>query len=131
MVPKVVADVLKRNESVVTQNYNSVTILFCDIQGFTKVYAYSYPEKVIQMLNSIYSRFDNIVAKYNTYRVDSIGDIFIIVSGAPEPNGNHAADICNLALDLVTANNELELVYLPGNQLKVRTGIHTGTPIGI
>ncbi|XP_041364048.1 uncharacterized protein LOC121379438 [Gigantopelta aegis] len=127
MVPESVASVLRDNKTVSTQTCPSVSILLTDIQGYTKFYTYSSPDHVLQTVNSILACFDTVAAKYDVYRVESIGDTYMVVSGVPEPNGEqHATHICLMALGLMKANNQLEVLHLPGNKLKLRTGVHTG-----
>ncbi|XP_071110470.1 uncharacterized protein [Haliotis cracherodii] len=130
MLPKSVADLLKSNEEVNAENYTEATIFFSDIQGFTQISARSSPVQVVQMLNGLYSCLDDRIAQYDVYKVETIGDAYMVVSGIPKLNGHrHAVEIGSMALDLLGNINRLEIPHLPGTKFKLRIGCHTGSVV--
>ncbi|XP_046328776.1 uncharacterized protein LOC124112690 [Haliotis rufescens] len=130
MLPKSVADILKSDEEFHAENYSEATIFFSDIQGFTQISARSSPVQVVQMLNSLYSCFDDRIAQYEVYKVETIGDAYMVVSGIPRRNGQrHAAEICTMALDLLHHISRLEIPHLPGTKFKLRIGCHSGSVV--
>ncbi|XP_064596854.1 uncharacterized protein LOC135463526 [Liolophura sinensis] len=127
MLPKTVAEQLKKNEEVGAETFNEVTIFFSDIVGFTSLSAQCSPVQVVNMLNSLYTLFDDRIEQYDVYKVETIGDAYMVASGLPRSNGKrHAAEIGTMALDLLDNIISVEIPHLPGTHFKLRVGIHTG-----
>ena len=60
-------------------------------------------------------------------KVETIGDSYMVASGLPTRNGNrHAGEISNMSLDLLSAMATFKIRHLPGQQLQLRVGIHSG-----
>ncbi|KAK3788191.1 hypothetical protein RRG08_020897 [Elysia crispata] len=127
MLPKPVALQLIRGETVTAQWYDNVTIYFSDICGFTALSAESSPMQVVDLLNDLYTVFDSIVEHFDVYKVETIGDAYMVVSGLPVRNGNlHGREIARLSLALLDAVFKFKIRHRPGDQLRLRIGIHSG-----
>ncbi|XP_064642762.1 uncharacterized protein LOC135497034 [Lineus longissimus] len=127
MLPKTVAEQLKRNEHVAAEAFNESTIFFSDIVGFTLLSAECTPMQVINMLNSLYTCFDARIETYDVYKVETIGDSYMVVSGVPRRNGRrHVFQICTMALDLLHHINHIDIPHLPGTKMRLRAGVHSG-----
>ncbi|KAK5863064.1 hypothetical protein PBY51_000122 [Eleginops maclovinus] len=127
MLPKSVAKQLRQNKHVEAESYEKVTIFFSDIVGFTSISASCAPLQVVEMLNNLYMCFDTRIDSYNVYKVETIGDAYMVVSGLPERNGDrHADEIAKMALDLVAAVRQVSIPHMPNERLQLRAGIHTG-----
>ncbi|CAG2252408.1 Receptor-type guanylate cyclase gcy-9,Receptor-type guanylate cyclase gcy-7,Receptor-type guanylate cyclase gcy-22,Receptor-type guanylate cyclase gcy-11,Guanylyl cyclase GC-E,Receptor-type guanylate cyclase gcy-17,Retinal guanylyl cyclase 1,Receptor-type guanylate cyclase gcy-12,Receptor-type guanylate cyclase daf-11,Guanylate cyclase 2G,Olfactory guanylyl cyclase GC-D,Receptor-type guanylate cyclase gcy-3,Receptor-type guanylate cyclase gcy-23,Receptor-type guanylate cyclase gcy-20,Receptor-type guanylat len=105
----------------------SISIANSDIVGFTSISAQSSPLQVVDMLNGLYLSFDARIEIYDVYKVETIGDAYMVVSGVPRRNGRrHASEIGTMALDLIDNIRRLEIPHLPGTKFKLRVGLHSG-----
>jgi len=126
MLPKPVARQLMKGKEVEAETFEQVTIYFSDIVGFTKICAAITPMQVVSMLNNLYTMFDNITKDYDVYKVETIGDAYMVVSGLPIRNGKqHAKEIALLALDILESVKTFK-IQPNQQQLAIRIGVHTG-----
>lgn len=127
LLPRLVVKSLKEKGIVEPELYEEVTIYFSDIVGFTTICKYSTPMEVVDMLNDIYKSFDHILDHHDVYKVETIGDAYMVASGLPKRNGNrHAVDIAKMALDILSFMGTFELEHLPGLPIWIRIGVHSG-----
>ncbi|KAL2079664.1 hypothetical protein ACEWY4_025408 [Coilia grayii] len=136
MLPPSVADALKLGSTVEPEHFESVSLYFSDIVGFTSIAANSEPIEVVDVLNDLYSLFDAVIGNHDVYKamhflwflnVETIGDAYMVSSGVPVPNGNrHAAEIANMALDILSAIGAFKMRHMPDVPVKIRIGVHTG-----
>ncbi|XP_008070068.1 heat-stable enterotoxin receptor [Carlito syrichta] len=127
LLPRLVVKSLKEKGIVEPELYEEVTIYFSDIVGFTTICKYSTPMEVVDMLNDIYKSFDHIVDHHDVYKVETIGDAYMVASGLPKRNGNrHAIDIAKMALEILSFMGTFELEHLPGLPIWIRIGVHSG-----
>ncbi|XP_031367496.1 atrial natriuretic peptide receptor 1-like isoform X4 [Apis dorsata] len=127
LLPKSVASQLIIGQSVIAETYDQVTIYFSDIVGFTKLSAESTPLQVVDLLNDLYTCFDSIIENFDVYKVETIGDAYMVVSGLPVRNGtNHAREIAKMSLALRDTVMTFRIRHRPNEQLKLRIGMHSG-----
>jgi class 3 adenylate cyclase len=124
ILPKPIADRLKRGESNIAGNYPEVTVLFSDLVGFTKMSSQKSAGDLVKLLNDLFSRFDRRAENLGLEKIKTIGDAYMAVGGLPIPRSDHA-DICaEMALgmfdDLVEFNKQYDA------DLAMRIGLNTG-----
>ncbi|XP_042214992.1 uncharacterized protein LOC121861389 isoform X1 [Homarus americanus] len=127
MLPQAVAIQLKKKKSVPAESYKAVSVYFSDIVGFTTLCSDSEPIQVVSLLNKLYNMFDSRIENFDVYKVETIGDAYMVVSGLPHPNGlRHASELCNMALDLIEGAKSFEIPHRPDKSLLIRAGINSG-----
>ncbi|KTF87708.1 hypothetical protein cypCar_00016563 [Cyprinus carpio] len=127
MLPRCVAAQLIAGKTVKAETYDCVTIYFSDIEGFTAMSASLTPMQVVNVLNDLYTYFDNIIDNHNVYKVETIGDAYMVVSGLPTSNGvDHAKEIARMSLAVVQGMKSFYSPHVPEQQLRVRIGVHSG-----
>ncbi|KAI7811062.1 putative atrial natriuretic peptide receptor 1 [Triplophysa rosa] len=127
MLPRSVAVQLLAGKTVTAETYDCVTIYFSDIEGFTAMSASLTPMQVVNVLNDLYTYFDNIIDNHNVYKVETIGDAYMVVSGLPIRNGlDHAKEIARMSIAIVQGMRSFHTLHVPQKQLRVRIGVHSG-----
>ncbi|XP_021239053.1 retinal guanylyl cyclase 2 isoform X2 [Numida meleagris] len=127
MLPPSVAEALKTGGTVEPEYFDQVTIYFSDIVGFTTISALSEPIEVVDLLNDLYTLFDAVIGNHDVYKVETIGDAYMVASGLPKRNGNkHAAEIANMSLDILSSVGTFKMRHMPDIPLRIRIGLHTG-----
>ncbi|CAL9699457.1 unnamed protein product [Knipowitschia caucasica] len=127
MLPRYIADQLMAGKCVEPRSYELVTIFFSDIVGFTSMCAVSSAMEVVTFLNDLYSLFDDIIKMYDVYKVETIGDAYMVASGLPISNGNkHAIEICTMALHFMSSIKGFRIRHMQNESLAIRVGIHSG-----
>ncbi|XP_017214686.1 retinal guanylyl cyclase 2 isoform X2 [Danio rerio] len=127
MLPPSVAEALKTGASVEPEYFDQVTIYFSDIVGFTTISSLSDPIEVVDLLNDLYSLFDAVLGSHDVYKVETIGDAYMVASGLPKKNGNkHAAEIANMSLNILSSVGSFKMRHMPEVPVRIRIGIHSG-----
>ena len=88
--------------------YNFVTVLFSDIQGFTKIAEEMNPEVLIDELDKFFFYFDSVVEKYGIEKIKTIGDAYMCAGGIPEKNRTNPVEVILAALEMRVYMNRLE-----------------------
>ncbi|XP_067133569.1 atrial natriuretic peptide receptor 2-like [Centruroides vittatus] len=127
LLPKFIAEELKKGNHVKPEVYDSVTIFFSDIVGFTSLCAESTPMQVVDLLNDLYTCFDATIDLYNVYKVETIGDAYMVASGLPIKIGDeHASEIARMSLALIHTLKNFKIRHKPERKMKLRIGAHSG-----
>ncbi|XP_014678804.1 PREDICTED: atrial natriuretic peptide receptor 1-like [Priapulus caudatus] len=127
MLPASLADNLKLGRAVQPEAFEESSVYFSDITGFSQLAAESSPLQIVDFLNGLYTCFDDIIANHDVYKVETIGDAYMVVSGVPIRNGvRHVAEIANVALDVLGSSMNFLIRHRPNMRLQLRIGLHTG-----
>uniref|UniRef100_A0A8C6XD09 Guanylate cyclase n=1 Tax=Naja naja TaxID=35670 RepID=A0A8C6XD09_NAJNA len=127
MLPPSVAEALKTGAPVEPEYFEEVTLYFSDIVGFTTISAMSDPIEVVDLLNDLYTLFDAIIGSHDVYKVETIGDAYMVASGLPKRNGKrHAGEIANMSLDILSAVGTFKMRHMPDVPVRIRIGLHSG-----
>lgn len=127
VLPEPIVERLKGPEGIIADRFEHCAVLFADIVGFTRHSHEVAPERVVEELNHIFSRFDTLVATSGAEKIKTIGDGYMAVAGAPIESDTCVESICGLALamrrEIARANRQL------GTNFDVRIGLHTGAAV--
>ncbi|OQV22806.1 GPI ethanolamine phosphate transferase 1 [Hypsibius exemplaris] len=127
MLPPSIADRLAKGLTVEPEFYESSTLFFSDIVGFTSIASASAPLDIVTLLNDLYSAFDGVIRGFDVYKVETIGDAYMCISGLPHRNGDdHANQIATMALDMLFTVTTIPIRHMPERKLQIRIGAHTG-----
>ncbi|KAE9556383.1 hypothetical protein FO519_000423 [Halicephalobus sp. NKZ332] len=127
MLPRTVAEKLKIGETVQPEDFDSVTVFFSDVVSFTTLASKCTPLQVVNLLNSLYTNFDSIIDGFDVYKVETIGDGYLCVSGLPHRNGNqHAKEVVDMSICFLRSLVTFRVPHLPKEKINLRIGIHTG-----
>lgn len=124
ILPAAIATRLKANDMRIADHYDSVTVMFADLINFTQMSEKMPPTQLIDLLSQVFLRFDQLAEKYQVEKIKTIGDAYMVISGAPVACENHAHRIAAMALDMNEALKEVAINT--GLDLNMRIGIHTG-----
>lgn len=127
ILPQPIAERLRREESTIADIFKEATVLFADIVGFTELSAHISPVELIEMLNEIFSTFDELTEEHGLEKIKTIGDAYMVVGGLPIPRQDHAHAIAEMALDMKTQIDRFNRES--GQNVELRVGINTGPVI--
>ena len=127
ILPAPIAKRLKLREYPISDKFDSITVLFADIAGFTAWSEFLSPDKTIDFLNDIFSRFDRIVESRELEKIKTIGDGYMVVAGGPSHVDDHATSMMVLAIEMLAEMDRFNLDR--GLSLKIRIGLNTGPAI--
>jgi len=122
--PLAILDKLKDKEATIADRFDSASVFFADIVGFTPLSEKLSPVELVNLLDKLFSLFDSLVEKHKVEKIKTIGDAYMVASGVPTPIKNHAELLANFALDFKLCLAEFNLA---NNQtLKMRIGMNSG-----
>lgn len=123
-IPASIAARLRRGEDRIAEAYPETTILFADIVGFTPWTRQTDAASVVSFLDALFSTFDMLASERGVEKIKTIGDSYMAVAGAPEPNTDHALAVMALACDIQAAVASAR--NRGGPALEVRIGLASG-----
>jgi class 3 adenylate cyclase len=124
ILPGEIATRLKGGEHEIADNFAEVTVLFGDLVGFTALSSRTSATEVVEMLNGLFSRFDDIAGELGVEKIKTIGDCYMAVCGLPKTAPDHAQRMATMALRMVDATREYS--EQKGMDLRLRIGLNSG-----
>ncbi|HWB06719.1 MAG TPA: adenylate/guanylate cyclase domain-containing protein [Verrucomicrobiales bacterium] len=125
VLPQSIAVRLKQGETMIADHFDCATVLFADLVGFTPLSRTMPPLALVELLNDIFTRFDELAAELGLEKIKTIGDAYMVVAGVPVPRADHAQAAATLALRLNEALRAINSAR--GLDLHLRTGLHSGS----
>ncbi|HXS15811.1 MAG TPA: adenylate/guanylate cyclase domain-containing protein [Polyangiaceae bacterium] len=125
ILPAQIAERLKHDEGIVAERFDEVSVLFTDIVGFTPLSTRLSPTELVELLNRLFSRFDEACDRHGVEKIKTIGDAYMAVGGLPETREGHLTSLAKVALEMLRIVKEVA----PDQSLDVRVGIHVGSAV--
>lgn len=126
ILPKEIAELLKNESKVFADHHDEASILFADVVNFTSMSAGLKPMELVEILNEVFSYFDDLVDKYDLEKIKTIGDCYMVASGIPRARKHHAKVLASMAIEMQTY---VEKHRFGGEELRFRIGINSGPVI--
>lgn len=123
VLPEPIAEKLKSQQGILAERFEDVSVLFTDIVGFTPLSARLSPTELLELLNRIFSDFDELAASRGLEKIKTIGDAYMVAGGLPEPHPDHLAAMASLSLEMHRVVKEAF------DGLSLRVGLHVGSVI--
>ena len=124
VLPGPIATRLKQGDEVIADRFPEVTVLFADLVDFTRRSQATTPEKVVKVLDDLFTAFDRLAERLGLEKIKTIGDAYMVVGGLPEPRPDHVQAVAEMALAL--REEVVHHLDPAGRPLVLRIGIDTG-----
>jgi class 3 adenylate cyclase len=124
VLPGPIATRLKQGDEVIADRFPEVTVLFADLVDFTRRSRGTAPEKVVRVLDDLFTAFDGLAERLGLEKIKTIGDAYMVVGGLPEPRPDHAQAVAEMALAL--REEVVHHLDPAGSPLALRIGIDSG-----
>ncbi len=124
ILPRPIAERLRRGEKNISSSYPEVTILFSDLIGFTQFASQCSPTDLVKLLNDLFTRFDRRAENLGLEKIKTIGDAYMAAGGLPVPRSDHAQICADMALGMFEDLREFNAQF--GLSMGMRVGLHSG-----
>lgn len=124
ILPESIVALLKDGTETISDYYENVSILFADVVNFTELSKDLSPKLLVELLNDVFSSFDELVDHYKLEKIKTIGDCYMVAAGVPQSRDDHAHILAKLALDMISLVKEQK--FLERYKLSFRIGINSG-----
>jgi len=124
ILPASIVERMRRGEVEIADRFPEATILFSDLVGFTHLAGRSSPGQIIEILNNLFSSFDDLAKRLRLEKIKTIGDAYMVAGGLPEQQPDHAVAVAEMALGMIEAVRRIGTQF--GETLEARIGIHSG-----
>ncbi|MBK9249531.1 MAG: tetratricopeptide repeat protein [Ignavibacteria bacterium] len=125
VLPRLIANKMLDGTKLIAEKHSHVSVLFADIVGFTKLSQRISAEELVEGLDRIFTVFDALAEKYGLEKIKTIGDCYMVVSGAPITRDDHAEAMARFAMEMQESIKEFKAIST-GEEIQLRIGIHSG-----
>jgi class 3 adenylate cyclase len=127
VLPAPIAQRLQGGEQTIADGFEHITVAFADLVDFTHLSAQMPPQRLVALLNGLFSRFDEAAIELGVEKIKTVGDAYMVVSGLPAPVPDHARRIVRMAIRMIYITREYALEHrVP---MTVRIGINSGPAV--
>ena len=126
--PQPVIPRLRAGEAPIADQFADVTVVFIDMVEFTPLAERLGPKRTVMLLNDLFRRFDQAALAYGVEKIETTGDGYLAVGGAPAPLGRHPQAVADFAMAAIDAARATAAEL--AEPLQIRVGIHTGPVFG-
>ena len=127
IMPKSIADQLKKDSKLISMDNPDISVLFADIVSFTVMSEKLSAEKIVGFLDEMFSRFDDLTQKYGIEKIKTIGDSYMVVAGLTTEEKEHAAILFEFGKELIKISSNYN--DHKGNPITLRVGINSGPAV--
>ncbi|MGZ8514422.1 MAG: adenylate/guanylate cyclase domain-containing protein [Candidatus Limnocylindrales bacterium] len=127
VLPRPIAERLKHEAGIIAESHDDVTVLFADVVDFTPFTERTAPERVVGVLDEVFSAFDGLAERLGVEKIKTIGDAYMVVAGLPEPRPDHVAAAAEMALAMQGEIGRLRTTL--NLDLAIRVGMQSGPVI--
>ncbi len=119
---------LKSKGKVKAKAFSTVTVMFTDVVGFTKISENMDPNRLVNKLDVMFRKFDEIIVANKLEKIKTIGDAYMCAGGVPEKNSTNPIDTCLAALQIQDYMAKLKYDAIANHEdyWEIRLGINTG-----
>ena len=136
ILPIKIADRILKQETFIADHFESVSVLFMDLVGFTSLSSIAPPKQLVYLLDTIFTKADDVLEQFGLEKIKTIGDGYLAVANVTSPLENHQKATALAALELLETMKDFT-VNIPTdlgdsnwtkdmNDIEIRIGIHTG-----
>ena len=126
ILPEEVARELKQTGRTTPRSYEVATVMFTDFVNFTQHSEKLSPEELVNLIDTCFKRFDEIISRHHIEKIKTIGDAYLCVSGLPDTKDHNAENVVRAALEIIGVIKELQQQEAEKGYFNIRIGIHTG-----
>jgi class 3 adenylate cyclase len=127
ILPEPIAQRLKTEQGSIADGFDNITVMFADLVDFTPLSKQLEPAQLVELMDHVFSEFDQLTELYGLEKVKTIGDAYMVAGGIPVPTQDHTEQMAEMALAMLPV---IKSVNAPGGrQLTVRIGIARGAAV--
>jgi class 3 adenylate cyclase len=127
ILPAPIAERLKEDNCIIADHFDSTTVMFSDIVGFTAMSEKVAPAELVNYLNRMFSAFDDLAERHGLEKIKTIGDAYMVAGGFPEKRSCHAKNVSAMALEMLEVVKRFNVGA--DKPVSIRIGIHTGPAV--